>query len=608
MSPLAATAQQADTSSTRQPIVLPDSSKLRPYGGVVLSNDSLLRWQQWSGFGEWASRQPRFTTQDLGGYGRNAGIRASSFMVNTDRVRWNGVIINNPLSGQYNSAEIPFGQLGSLVHYSNGISEFEVNPQTYAVLKPLTVIRYEQSSYEYRNLDGLLAMPISDKWMVQASYQGQKDDGKYARSNYVGRRSTGNIRYKLNSDWSADAFWLYQGAEMQESMGFQYIDPLSFSFDRFRAQARSGNTASMRRLFLAGVILRPNNSADGQGVTLYRKLHRHEWRMTDTAAIRSQEWGLSARYQIAAGKRARFQPYLDAAYVSKNKGDVVLAGNSTNATYNIGIRGEYSPVPLVDMLVHGEILGGIAGKGSMIDVAGRLNLPYQTGLTFGHSMSTESKPSIYDAAMLFRYNVGELPRSNDASTWYAHILKPTGLWRYHFDYRNSSSISVLSLSGDNQIVPILIDRTMEVTGAVERHSDHTEVMIGFKSTSATYSDGIFIASNEQRLISSVYWKGYLFDNAAFLKGGAVLSTTLSDSRPVAYLPEFGIWLPNTEGSAVPAHHRLDLEFAFRVRSMILTGRVENTLDGWTQKGYFQTLPYPMPGRRFRIGLKVHFRD
>jgi hypothetical protein len=601
-------AQQADSVFVKPVHMGADSTTLRAFGGVVVSTDSLLRWQQWGGFDEWAARQPWLTARGLGGYGRNAGISSSPLFINTDRVRWNGVIINNPLSGQFNSAEIPFDQSFDIVHYSNGLSEFVINPQTYAVIKPLTVIRYEQSSYEYRNLDGMLAMPLSEKWMVQASYNGQKDDGKYTRSNFVGRRSTGNVQYALHRKWTSNAFWLYQGAEMDESMGYQFSDASTFSFDRFRAQAKSGNSTSMRRYLLVGLNLKPHESADGVGLTLYRSLYRNEWRAGDTTTIRAQEWGIAAKYGITAGGGINLQPYMDLAFISDYTGDVQLEGDVTSSAYNVGIRGTFSPIRRIDLLVHGETSRTLSGTGTLLDVAGQVKLPIWANVTVGYVVASVATPPMYTARLPFYASNGYIPDAIEETAWYVNVIKPAGVWRYRLNARSSKSLTVPAVGSDESILPMSVDRLAVFVGMVERHSDNHEIMLGFNSSHIKVPDGIDGLSNEQRFISSAFWKGYVFDKAAYMKGGAVFSTALSNTRSMAYLPELGIWLPNADGSVIPAHHRLDIEFAARVRSMILTGRIENTLDGWTQKGYFQTLPYPMPGRRLRIGLKVHFRD
>jgi hypothetical protein len=606
--PTIGVAQLVDSMSAKSVIMPPDSTILRTFGGLVLSTDSLQRWQQWSGFGEWASRQPRFISRDLGGYGRNAGISTSPYSINSDRIRWNGVIINNPLTTQFNPSEIPFEQSSEVVHHDTGLSEFGVYPQIYSVLKPLTVIQYEQSSYEYRNLDGVLAMPATDKLTIQASFQGQKDDGKFARSNFAGRRSTGNIRYDMDGKWTTDAFWLYQGAEMQESMGYRFNDPSEFSFDRFRAQARSSNTASMRRFFLFGVKMSPDGAAQDRGITLYRKLHRHEWRTTDTTAIRAQEWGFNAIYALSIGSQARLMPYVDASLVSNNLGDVESPSRSADMMYNLGIRGEYNAGKLVDLILHAETSSSLAGAGRLMDVAGRFHLPFNTGVMVGYSLVSAPQPISLDFASNFDYLLNELPSKMDGTTLYANILRSTGTLRYRFDYRYTNSGSIPAVRSDKQIISLNLEESAMISGSLEHHTDHTEAMIGFNSITWGFTNGALGPSSEQRLISSAFWKGYVFKRAAYLKGGAVFSATLSESRSMAYQPELGIWLFSADGAAVPAHHRLDLEFAARVRSMILTGRLENTLDGWTQKGYFQTLPHPMPGRRFRVGLKVHFRD
>ncbi len=601
MSPLAATAQQADTSSTRQAVALPDSSKLRPFGGVVLSSDSLLRWQQWSGFGEWASRQPGMVARGLGGYGRNTAISTTTPLVNSDRIRWNGVILNNPLTGQYNSAEIPLDQSARLTHFNQGSSEFAIDPLVFSVMKPLTVIRYEQSSYEYRNLDGQLAMPVNESIMVQASYQGQKDDGKYARSNFEGRRATGNVQYRYNDRWTADVFWLYQGAEMQESMGYVFDDPSSFTFDRFRAQAISGNTASMRRLLLTGVSLSRAGNVSNQNITLYRKLHLHEWRSVDTTTIRAQEWGLATWYDFSLGNRMHLKTYLDAAVVSNDFGDAITLDNTPNAVFNIGYRAQFDLSPRVELGSQGELSSMITRDVNFLDLYARFGMLKSTLLTVGRTIRNDDPRSEGSGLTSRGYSPILYATELDGSRWYARVDNLTGIWKYNLGLHYTKSVKFPVITG-GVIFDAGVNDYFVASGELERNNDRTEFSIGY------YASDLIRQNIEQRIQVGGYLKGYAFNRAAYLKGGAVFYASINESLSKSYLPEYGLWIQGREFGAIPDHHRLDLEFAARVRSMILTGRLENTLDGWTQKGYFQTLPYPMPGRRFRIGLKVHFRD
>jgi hypothetical protein len=601
MSPIVGHSQEVDTLAQSKATVKPVDNAHTRFGGVIVSNDSLLRWQQWSGFGEWASRQPGMIAKELGGYGRNAAVRTATPAVNSDRIRWMGVILNNPVTTQYNPAEIPFDQSAQVVHFSQGFSEFVIDPLAYDVVKPLTVIRYEQSSYEYRNLDGLLAMPVNEKITIQASFQGQKDDGKYVRSNYEGRRSTGNFRYDINGQWTADAFWLYQGAEMQESMGYQFDDPSNFTFDRFRAQAISSNTTSMRRLLLTGVRLSRAGNIAEQNITLYRKLHRHEWRTADTTSIRALEWGVSLWNDFSIGNRLHLKTYLDAALVSNNIGDAIKLDSPPNAQYTIGYRAQYDVSPRVELGSQGELSSMTTRDVNFLDLFARFGISESTKFTMGRSMHRVDQRSEGSGLESRGYAPMLYAAGIDGTRWYARVNDMAGLWRYDFGIHFTESVKMLVING-GVIIEAGISDYFVASGHIERNDDRSEFHIGY------IASDLIRQNIDHRIQVGGYLKGYAFNRAAYIKGGAVFYTSINEGIDRAYRPDVGMWILGGPLGTVPDHHRLDLEFAARVRSMILTGRLENTLDGWTQKGYFQTLPYPMPGRRFRVGLKVHFRD
>lgn len=574
----------------------------------VVSTDSLLRWQQWSGFAEWASRRPDLSAYELGGYGRSAAVLNGFGMPNADRMRWNGVVMNSPMTGQYHPSTIPIDQAAVVAQNRYGMSLWYITPLVYNISQPRTVIRYEQSSFEYRNLDGILAMPVTEQITVQASYQGQKDNGKYSRSNFEGRRTTGNIRYSGQRGAVTDVFWLYQGAEMEESMGYHFADPSSFSFDRFRAQPRSSNTASMRRFLLAGVRWSPSGS-EGQGrdITLYRKLQRNDWRTTDTTGIRSVEWGLSAQYQIHAMRGVRLQPYADFAFVGKDTGDADLLAGS-KLTSAVGARAAIELGHLFEIVANGELNRVLRGNGGFVDAGVNIRLPMQSTLHVGQSVSRNVQPALFDAAQGFGMIPTDIPTSSDEKVLYAALHRRAGLWRYDVQLKASAGSVVSAMSNDGQIVPLDLGGSVRTSAWVERHGIGSELSVGHQLTSWGDNGPTGGSSVEHRLQAQAFAKGYAFRRAAYFKGGAAFSSALNEFRGMTYVPQLDMWLHDATGARVPAYHRLDLELSARVRSMILMVRLENTLDGWTQKGYFQTLPYPMPGRRLRFGLNVHFRD
>lgn len=605
--PAAALSQSADTLRSDTRVAQP-SKPTHILGSSIVSTDSLLRWQLWSGFAEWASRRSDITVYELGGYGRNASVVTGFGAPNSNRARWNGVTINSPLTLQFNPSNIPLDQSASVSNTSYGVSLWHITPLVYAVTQPRTVIQYEQSSFEYRNLDGTLAMPVTERISVQASFQGQKDNGKYSRSNYEGRRTTGNIRHTGKKGAVTDAFWLYQGAEMQESLGYQFEEPALFSFDRFRVQPRSANTASMRRFLLMGARWSPSG-AEGRGryVTVYRKLQRNDWRAADTTGIRSQEWGMIFQYEIDIADRFSLQPYLDVWSVGKKAGDVPILSDAKYGS-TIGTRAALSLSRVVELHANAERTRTLSGSGGQFDIKTNVLTPWQSTLSAGFSVLRQPRPMIFDIVDRFGYQLIDIPDVSDSQVFYASMQRMAGLWRYDIQFRSTRGGNVAALSSDGSIRAIETGGSIRSSAWLERHGAKSEVSVGHQYV--RWGDGDVLAgrSDEHRLQVGAFAKGYVFDRAAYIKGGAVLSSALTDFRGMAYVPQLDMWLQDASGVKVPGYHRLDLDLSMRVRSLILLARLENTLDGWTQKGYFQTLPYPMPGRRLRFGLNVHFRD
>jgi len=577
-----------------------------------VSNDSLLRWEQWRDLGEWSSRQFDHFSWSLGGLGRSTAIHTTWATPNSDRLRWNGILLNNPITGQFNPAEVPFDQIASM---STGLSGWDLQPRRYAVSKPLTFVRYEQGKDQARVLDAELALPVSEKLKVQASYQGTKEEGYYARSQMIGRRSSGQVELSLGSTWRLSPFWLYQGAEMDESLGYVFDNPEDFSFDRFRAQVRSGNTRSMRRLMLSGIRLHTEDSKADEGISVYRKLHRFEWRGPNAHSYRSVDWGLSATQAVVRNQWFEIKPFLDLSSLEM-KQSLVGAGPERGLHYRVGSNIGAKPVSFVSLRAAGE-LGGLGDRsGTGFEVGARVMLPY--GLELDAELLSSTVPR-----QLGRWQgqAGANGEGGSIDPKYEAIDmrlgRYTGLWRFGLGYLYSEADGDLWMKADRTIEAITGLESHFGFAKLEYHSKSWEIGAQHRILNVLTPDGLPDPRSpitdprspipNHRLQVYGYWKGPVIKSAAYVKMGMIYTRNISDFRAPIWLAEQGLWLQGVD-QPVPAYDRLDLELAARVRSMILTAKLENTLDGWTQKGYFETLPYPMFGRQLRLGLKVIFRD
>ncbi len=574
-------------------------------GQREVSNDSLLRWQQWRDLGEWSSRQFDHLSWSLGGLGRSSAIYTSWATPNSDRLRWNGILLNNPITGQFNPSEVPFDQIATM---RSGLSGWSLQPRRYSVSKPLTYVSYEQGKDQARVLDAELALPVTDNIKFQASYQGTKEVGNYARSEMMGRRSTGHMEISLGSNWRLSPFWLYQGAEMEESLGYVFDEPDDFSFDRFRAQARSGNTRSMRRLMLSGIHIHTAGSSQEEGLRLYRKLHRFEWRGPDAHWVRSVEWGMSATQALIRNKWIELRPFVDLSSLELER-DPVGAKPEQGIHYRVGSNIGAKPVSFLSLHAAAEAGGWADRSGRALEAGLQVDLPY--GAKVDAQLLSSTVPRQLGSWLGQVGANGEgLAIDPQYTALDLRLGRYTGVWRYALGYRVSRSDGDLFMKTDQTVEAITGLESQYSFVNLEYHSDSWEFGAHHRLLTILTSDQPMDPNHhrdEQRFQLFGYWKGPVIKSAAYLKMGFIYTQHLSDFYAPIWYAKQGLWIQGLD-QRVPAFNRLDLELAARVRSMILTAKLENTLDGWTQKGYFETLPYPQYGRHLRLGLKVIFRD
>ncbi|MDZ7756582.1 putative porin [Rhodohalobacter sp.] len=106
----------------------------------------------------------------------------------------------------------------------------------------------------------------------------------------------------------------------------------------------------------------------------------------------------------------------------------------------------------------------------------------------------------------------------------------------------------------------------------------------------------------------LYWKNYLFDRATYVKAGISGMMSPSVFGTAEYITPLNRWQHGTNSLGNPSYHRLDVDVSARIRWFMLLLKWENVLDGVDQLGYFESTGYPMPERRFRLGLRILFTN
>ena len=105
-----------------------------------------------------------------------------------------------------------------------------------------------------------------------------------------------------------------------------------------------------------------------------------------------------------------------------------------------------------------------------------------------------------------------------------------------------------------------------------------------------------------------YWKNYLFDRATYVKAGISGMMAPGAFNTAEYITPLNRWQHGTNILDNPSYYRMDVDVSARIRWFMLLLKWENVLDGVNQLGYFESTGYPMPERRFRLGLRILFTN
>lgn len=109
--------------------------------------------------------------------------------------------------------------------------------------------------------------------------------------------------------------------------------------------------------------------------------------------------------------------------------------------------------------------------------------------------------------------------------------------------------------------------------------------------------------------SWIYWSGYLFDRATFVKTGFHATLVPMGYHSPAYSPLNDRWTDgNRAAGLIDPFYRIDYDLTARVRHLFVYLRYEHLNQNAGQFGYQETALYPMPGRHLRFGMKVVLRN
>jgi hypothetical protein len=148
---LADPSQFAETDTTeREAIYIEPWQKPIPYGFQNITNDSLLRWQNWAQWGDFLAYQPNAIA-----YRQGSNCRIDAFDINgygplEQQVYLNGIALNNPITGLVNYNFIPAYKVSEMWVQQAGSYRANIRLKDYYIIKPLSYLTFDEADFNYR--------------------------------------------------------------------------------------------------------------------------------------------------------------------------------------------------------------------------------------------------------------------------------------------------------------------------------------------------------------------------------------------------------------------------------------------------------------------------
>ncbi len=620
-----------DTADGRQPWDPEEAAKEQPLvtpmkfetltGFNEAFSDSLLRWEQWYNLAERRQQQRGNISYRLGSHGRNDATLIRATEPRHQLITFEGIPLNDPVSGTMNTNWLPLDRMRTYENRPGGIryaSEFTL--RRFYVNKPLTWINFEDTRKNVRRAEAIITQNIGRSGNVELSYRGNNDDGDYRRSSLDGRQASVNYTHYINENWTAQARLLYNNAQMQESLGYQIENPLLFDFEPLSALAVETNARSSFRnsLISASVYHRPDSLSPQQSrIHLYHQRNRRFFESsTEEIFHRTLAYGVYADTRLSTGGTT-LMPFVHAKAVQSDDEQNTVLSRSAWTEASGGVRLELEPADFVR-------LGGWAQADYRTDPRTGFEAGYRidffpfNSLNLYQSLSVgQLIPTIQQMYWVSEAHLGDRDISNEqivraegGVVWSPGIFSALGVEVYGSQI--ASPIVIEPESGDF----INIDSYQSIGGEVFAEIDTDFFEAGISATVQQYRstssrpENVFLNDSGIRNTNRAYffYKNYFFDFATFAKIGAVATFSPNSFSSSTYYPGLDYWDPLSVDAPVPSYYRVDLHTSARIRNFILLLTYENILDEVGQPGYFETSRYPMPPRRFRIGIRWILRN
>ncbi|CAN5488091.1 hypothetical protein BH23BAC3_BH23BAC3_28130 [soil metagenome] len=584
--------------------------------------DSTLRWTQILNITQEYARRPGAITYRTGALGRKDGIDHHAFENRHFEAEVNGLRINDPLTGSVNWGRVPIHKIRTLAESDYGAQHrTDIRLRDHYLVEPRTYLNFDESTYNYRNLEFSATHNINQKTNIELSYWDRRDGIGYRRSSAEGNQIVFKGYHQLNEQWLLRAGFINNSMNHEQSFGYQLQDPSFFAFNPFIEVPNQGMAESdegSKDIYLQTHFRADSASAVQTQFGLhYQSDERRIQFNTDTVATNFRNVELFVRHRIGGertGLSATVRPYM-------------LENRTDQLTQNrwFGVKGDIDGAlyTFAGTSLFAQGGGGIRDD-SRYDLYSGIKLQwsafpgFELSLFGGYSNRAPDIQALYWQSNAFYGN----PDLRNEESITAGFETSFGLGRYltlggRADYRETENgvFADLESRTAGQFVNINPYTTLSATSWLDLESTLFEGMVS--ATYKTFESAALDNPINQRLQMSgdkvwlkgnFYWKNYLFDRATYVKAGLVGMYSPNFMRGAEYVAPLNRWQHGTENFLNPPFSRVDIDVSARVRWLMVLLRWENIFDRVNQLGYFETVGYPMPQQRFIFGIRVLFTN
>jgi len=592
-------------------------------GYEVNETDSTLRWVNMLNMTDRFAKRPGGISYRTGILSRVDGTDFHTFENRHFRAEMNDLNINDPLTGGINWYRVPVHKIKVLEESDFGaIHRTRIRLRDHYLTQPRTYLNFDESSENYRSLEFVATHNVSQKTNLEISFWDRRDGIGYQRSEIEGRQIFLQGYRQLSDTWLLRGGYINNRAEQQQSFGYQVTDPDFFAFNPFTEtplQNNAGSKEKTKDVFLhlhhRGDKDSPIRSsfgfnyqtdertiqytAEGDIDSIGTKFRNYELYGNQRLHAGNLEAELTARTFLlheTLGNQLTEDFWaggeLNTDLLLQLNRNLFLSGNARTMVRNDGRRSTEASARADLILFDRWVLSGFAGYG---DLAPDLQALYWESNEFSGNPNLNNEENLTIGAQsvigfLRYFNFGVRADARDVNN--GIFLDPQGTFTNIDNYRQLSGTGWLGLESS------LFEGQISATYKT------------FETGQSLNQVNVNMANSPERLWlkGNFYLKNYFFDRATFVKMGVNGIFSPQYYRTAEYITPLNRWQHGGDQALNPPFNRLDFEVSARIRWFMMLLKWENLLDGVTQRGYFETMGYPMPERRFIFSIRVLFTN